>query len=149
MGCSRPEEAATQARGCIALKPPQPLTLKKMWRCRFFRLDRQMVCCWPDGWMDGRTSKRWTNGKKDGYHQDTVGPILTQKFYWKKILIVYCSRLKLCFQFYRILHQRKKDYGWIHLPLNKTLTDDTSVKWSTIMKTFLFFIRFWWNLVKL
>ena len=31
--------------------------------------------------------------------------------------------------------------GQIHLPLNKTLMDDTSVKWS-IVKTFLFFIRF-------
>ena len=31
--------------------------------------------------------------------------------------------------------------GRIHLPFNKTLTDDTSVKWD-INKTFLFFIRF-------
>ena len=32
-------------------------------------------------------------------------------------------------------------YGRIHLVLNKTLTDDTSVKWAQI-KTFLCFIQF-------
>ena len=31
--------------------------------------------------------------------------------------------------------------GRIHLPFNKTLTDDTSSEWA-INKTFLFFIRF-------
>ena len=37
----------------------------------------------------------------------------------------------------------------IHLPLNNTLMDDTSIKRS-IVKTFLFFIFwFWWNLVML
>ena len=39
-------------------------------------------------------------------------------------------------------------YVRIHLPLTKNLMDDTSVKWA-INKTFLFFIQFSWNLVKL
>ena len=38
--------------------------------------------------------------------------------------------------------------GQIHLVLNKTLMDDTSVKRAQI-KTFLCFIQFCWNLVKL
>ena len=39
-------------------------------------------------------------------------------------------------------------YGQIHLVLNKTLTDDTSVKRAQI-KTFFCLIQFCWNLVKL
>ena len=38
--------------------------------------------------------------------------------------------------------------GRIHLVLNKTLMDDTSVKWAQI-KTFFCLIQFCWNLVKL
>ena len=35
--------------------------------------------------------------------------------------------------------------GRIYLLLNKTLTDNSSIKLA-IIKTFLFFIRIWWNL---
>ena len=54
----------------------------------------------------------------------------------------YWEKQEFYFHFYNIL----EFLGWIHLPLNKTLTEDTSFK-GPINKTLVFFIRFWWNLV--
>ena len=126
--------------------------------CNFRKLTKLLIaCCHFAAWFGFQQSH-----KNQSVCNDKWNIYFLENWKWKIPMIRFSPLSKPPPTSYRSTLQRvwydnfcflvDLHIGRIHLPLiqdlNRTLMDNTSVKWS-IIKTFLFFIWFWWNLVKL